>query len=144
LILCDSGLKHDSGALHDVQKTTFGATDKAHEVESMVALCRQMHKHLIRGELLDFGRSLAKAWQIKRELSSSISNDKLDNVYDSAIGAGALGGKLMGAGGGGFFMFFVQAQHRQRVAQCLREQGCRLSNFRFETGGVTSWRTKVH
>ena len=144
LILCDSGIKHDSGELHDVQKTTFNAEDKAREVESMVALCRQMHKHLIRGELIDFGRSLAKGWQIKRELSSGISNDKLDDIYNSAISAGALGGKLMGAGGGGFFMFFVQAQCRQRVAQCLREKGCRLSNFRFETGGVTSWRTKVH
>jgi len=144
LILCDSGIKHDSGALHDMQKSTFSAEDKSREVEGMVDLCRKMHKHLIRGELLDFGRSLAKAWQIKRALSSRITTAELDAIYESAIGAGALGGKLMGAGGGGFFMFFVQAQQRQRVAQCLRERGCRLSTFRFETEGVTSWRTKVH
>jgi D-glycero-alpha-D-manno-heptose-7-phosphate kinase len=103
-----------------------------------------MHKHLIRGELLDFGRSLGVAWELKRGLSASISSDGLNAIYDAAISEGALGGKLMGAGGGGFFMFFVQPQYRQRVAQRLRAMGCQISSFRFETEGVTSWRTKVH
>jgi D-glycero-alpha-D-manno-heptose-7-phosphate kinase len=102
-----------------------------------------MHKHLIRGELLDFGRSLDVGWHLKRSLSSSISNPQIDAIYQAAKVAGALGGKLLGAGAGGFFLFFVQPQYRQKVAQCLRDLNCKLSSFRFETGGVTSWRTKV-
>jgi D-glycero-alpha-D-manno-heptose-7-phosphate kinase len=143
LILCDSRIKHDSGALHEKQRATVTQEDKASHVTQMVDLCRQMHKHLIRGELMDFGRNLDHAWQLKRSLSSSISTPKIDAIYQAARDAGALGGKLLGAGAGGFFLFFVQPQYRQQVSQCLRDLSCKLSSFRFETGGVVSWRTKV-
>lgn len=143
LILCDSRIMHDSGALHEEQREAVSQTDKSQQVSEMVDLCRQMHKHLIRGELMDFGRSLDRGWQLKRSLSASISNSQIDCIYQSAIDAGALGGKLLGAGAGGFFLFFVQPQYRQKVAQRLRDMNCKLSSFRFETEGVTSWRTKV-
>jgi D-glycero-alpha-D-manno-heptose-7-phosphate kinase len=143
LILCDSRMTHESGALHEVQKATFTTEDKTAEVEAMVTLCRTMHQHLVRGELLDFGRSLSQGWEIKRRLAPGISAGTLDGIYDAAIQAGALGGKLLGAGGGGFFMFFVQPQYRQRVADRLRSMKCRISTFRFDNDGVTSWRTKV-
>jgi D-glycero-alpha-D-manno-heptose-7-phosphate kinase len=143
LILCDSRIKHDSGALHEKQKEAFSQQAKAQHVSAMVDLCRQMHKHLIRGELLDFGRSLDTAWQLKSGLSTSISSPEIDVIYNAARNAGALGGKLLGAGAGGFFLFFVQPQYRQKVADALRQHNCKLSSFRFETGGVTSWRTKV-
>lgn len=143
LILCDSRIKHDSGALHEKQKKAFSREESGRLVSAMVDLCRQMHKHLIRGELLEFGRNLDAGWQLKRSLSSSISSPEIDAIYDAAQNAGALGGKLLGAGGGGFFLFFVQPQYRQKVSLALRSRQCALSNFRFETEGVTSWRTKV-
>lgn len=143
LILCDTRIKHDSGELHQKQKETFSQEAKARHVAAMVDLCRQMHKHLIRGELLDFGRNLDTAWQLKRSLSSDISSSEIDVIYDAARSAGAIGGKLLGAGAGGFFLFFVQPQYRQKVANALRQHNCKLSRFRFETSGVTSWRTKV-
>ncbi|MHA3960296.1 GHMP family kinase ATP-binding protein [Synechococcus sp. LTW-G] len=144
LILCDSKIQHDSGSLHLKQRESFSQDQKTLAVEQMVCLCRRMHKHLIRGELMDFGRSLNEAWQIKRNLSPLISNQRIDAIYRGAINAGALGGKLMGAGGGGFFMFFVQPQCRKQVIQKLRELDCHISFFRFDANGVTSWRTKVH
>ena len=82
-------------------------------------------------------------WLLKKGLSSAISNPEIDQIYQAAMQAGALGGKLLGAGAGGFFLFFVQPQFRQNVAQQLRNMNCKLSTFRFETEGVTSWRTKV-
>jgi len=144
LILCDSKIQHNSGSLHQKQRETFTQDEKSRAVEEMVQLCRRMHKYLIRGDLMDFGRSLGEAWQIKRNLSPLISNARLNAIYDGAMEAGALGGKLMGAGGGGFFMFFVQPQYRKQVVQKLREMDCQLSSFRFDSHGVTSWRTKVH
>ena len=143
LILCDSQIKHDSSDLHKKQRESVTQTDKSIQVAEIVELCREMHKHLIRGELIEFGRSLHKTWMLKRGLSSSISNPDIDQIYQSAIDEGALGGKLLGAGAGGFFLFFVQPQFRQNVAQQLRNMNCKLSTFRFETEGVTSWRTKV-
>jgi D-glycero-alpha-D-manno-heptose-7-phosphate kinase len=143
LILCDSRIKHDSGALHEKQKEAFSQETMSRHVSAMVDLCRQMHKYLIRGELLDFGRSLDTAWQLKRGLSTSISSTEIDVIYNAARNAGALGGKLLGAGAGGFFLFFVQPQYRQKVSDVLRKHNCKLSRFRFEADGVTSWRTKV-
>ncbi len=143
LVLCDSRIKHDSGKLHEKQKEAFNQEATSGHVSAMVDLCRQMHKHLIRGELLEFGRNLDAAWQLKRSLSAAISTPEIDVIYNAALNAGALGGKLLGAGAGGFFLFFVQPQFRQKVSDALRKQNCKLSSFRFETGGVTSWRTKV-
>ena len=143
LILCDSRIKHDSGVLHQKQKEAYSQNSNAGDVSAMVDLCRQMHKHLIRGELLDFGRNLGTAWQLKRSLSTAISSPEIDAIYDAARNAGATGGKLLGAGAGGFFLFFVQPQYRQKVSDALRKYNCKLSSFRFETDGVTSWRTKV-
>jgi D-glycero-alpha-D-manno-heptose-7-phosphate kinase len=143
LILCDSRIKHDSGALHEKQKEAFSQESMASHVSAMVDLCRQMHKHLIRGELLEFGRNLDTGWRLKRNFSPAITSPEIDQIYDAARSAGALGGKLLGAGAGGFFLFFVQPQYRQRVSETLRHHNCKISNFRFESGGVTSWRTKV-
>ncbi|MCI1016456.1 sugar kinase [Herbaspirillum sp. C7C2] len=143
LILCDSRIKHDSGTLHKKQRETYSNENKAEQLTEMVALCREMHRHLLRGELMDFGRCLDKAWQLKRGLSADISNPELAHIYESAMQAGALGGKLLGAGAGGFFLFFVQPQYRQQLAKRLKDLNCKLSIFKFENEGVVSWRTKI-
>ena len=143
LILCDSRIEHNSGELHKKQREAYSAENKTTQLKGMVALCREMHRHLIRGELVDFGRCLDKGWQLKRSLSSAISNSEIDTIYQAALSAGAVGGKLLGAGAGGFLLFFVQPQYRQCVTKKLLELNCKLSTFKFETGGVTSWRTKI-
>ena len=66
--------------------------------------------HILRkddGDLDDFGRLLHENWQLKKTLSSKVTSPHLEEIYDTAIAAGALGGKLMGAGGSGFFVFYV-------------------------------------
>jgi D-glycero-alpha-D-manno-heptose-7-phosphate kinase len=67
------------------------------------------------------GRMLHEGWQVKRQLASSISNDFINDIYDRAMAAGAEGGKLCGAGGGGFLMFIVMPENRERVRQALPE-----------------------
>ena len=144
LVLCDTGISHDSGRLHELQRQEIEAEAAQNELLSAsVALCRRMHRHLIRGELRDFGLCLDEAWRLKKRFSSAISHGRLDGIYEAALAAGALGGKLLGAGGGGFFLFYVQPQHRQRVVHAVRALGCQTQNFRFESSGVTSWRTKI-
>lgn len=144
LVLCDTGISHDSGRLHELQREEIQAVGCQNELlTESVALCRRMHRHLIRGDLRDFGLCLDEAWQLKKSFSSAISHSRLDDIYDAAVNAGALGGKLLGAGGGGFFLFYVQPQFRQRVMRAVRALGCETQNFRFESSGVTSWRTKI-
>jgi D-glycero-alpha-D-manno-heptose-7-phosphate kinase len=69
----------------------------------------------------DFGSLLHKSWKIKRSITNLITNGKIDQIYDTALKAGALGGKLLGAGGGGFFLFFVHPEMQEKVKAELRE-----------------------
>jgi len=70
-------------------------------------------------DLIEFGRLLHEAWRIKRTLSTRISTPVVDELYDTAIRAGAIGGKLLGAGGGGFMLLFVRPEDRSRVMAAL-------------------------
>jgi D-glycero-alpha-D-manno-heptose-7-phosphate kinase len=83
--------------------------------------------------LAKFGETLHEGWLLKRSLVSKISNDNIDGYYDAALTAGAIGGKLLGAGGGGFLLFYVEKQNHARVRQAL----CDLKElpFRFEPQG---------
>ncbi|WP_027589427.1 CBS domain-containing protein [Pseudomonas sp. RL] len=144
LVLCNTGISHDSGKLHVQQREEMTSEQsKADLLTDGVALCRQMHHHLTRGELSEFGRRLHDVWMLKKRFSRGVSDSTLDRIYEAAIEAGALGGKLLGAGGGGFFLFFVQPQYRQALTRSVQALGCTTRNFRFESNGVTSWRTKI-
>lgn len=70
--------------------------------------------------LSEFGKLLHEAWLLKRQVTSGISNSEIDQWYDSAVQSGALGGKLLGAGGGGFLLFFVERQNQGRVRETLK------------------------
>ena len=85
-----------------------------------------MRNHLLRGRLLQFGQSLHEAWQFKRQFSSKISNSRLDDIYTDALKHGAIGGKLLGAGGGGFFLFFVTPFRRHELVANLEASGLKV------------------
>ena len=81
----------------------------------------------------EFGHLLHEGWQIKRSLTSKISNASIDDIYQAGLDAGALGGKLLGAGGGGFVLFFVPPERRQALRERLRKLLC--IPFAFSTKG---------
>ena len=83
--------------------------------------------------LADFGRLLHESWQIKRTLTQKISNANIDEIYEAGLSAGALGGKLLGAGGGGFMLFFVPPEKREALRMCLQKLLC--IPFRFSDRG---------
>jgi D-glycero-alpha-D-manno-heptose-7-phosphate kinase len=81
----------------------------------------------------DFGKLLDKSWKNKRSLSKLISNNKIDELYSNAIKAGALGGKILGAGGGGFILFFVKPENQINVAKTMKK--LTYVSFKFENSG---------
>lgn len=139
LILCDSGTPHDSGDIHQDQRRQMEAEVIRQKVQSNVELTYRMRNHLLRGRLLQFGQSLHEAWQFKRQFSNKISNSRLDQIYESALKYGAVGGKLLGAGGGGFFLFYAPPFRKHELINNLEDQGLKIRPFRFEQEGLRAW-----
>jgi D-glycero-alpha-D-manno-heptose-7-phosphate kinase len=93
------------------------------ELHEMVRLAGEAEAVLIANQdrIEDFGRLLDDQWKLKRGMSSRISTSEIDRMYEAARGAGALGGKLLGAGGGGFLMLFVRPEQHARVTEALNK-----------------------
>lgn len=104
-------------------------------ITKMVDLAYVSKKYLVHNKLDDFGCNLGVAWDYKKTLNNDISNSQIDEWYEAAIKAGALGGKLLGAGGGGFLMFYVplKLQYKVREALPLQEYKFNFSNNGAET-----------
>ena len=73
------------------------------------------------GDICEFGRLLHEGWKIKRTLSSQVSNERIDWIYEKARSEGAIGGKICGAGGGGFLLLFVAPDRRDKVREALKD-----------------------
>jgi len=118
------------------QANNITAEEKKVELREMLALVNEAEKILIdkNNNLDDFGRLLDITWKLKRQTGSKISTESIDALYQKGIAAGALGGKLLGAGGGGFLLFYVQPDKQKAVQQALRE--LLYIPFKFENGGT--------
>jgi len=139
LVLCDTGTPHDSGDIHQDQRQRMQNEDVRQKVQSNVELTYRMRNHLLRGRLFQFGQSLHEAWQLKRQFSTKISNSRLDQIYQNALSSGAVGGKLLGAGGGGFFLFYVTPFRKHALIASLEAAGLKVRPFRFEQEGLRAW-----
>ena len=91
------------------------------ELSKMKKLTDEAYKIIASGkdDFVDFGRLLNETWQLKRKLSSKITTRDIDDIYETAIKSGAVGGKLCGAGGGGFIVFYVEPENQKRVKEAL-------------------------
>ncbi len=96
--------------------------DKERQLLEMLSLVDEAEKVLTtKTDLNEFGRLLDYTWKLKRGISSGISTDSIDGLYAKGIEAGALGGKLLGAGGGGFLLFYVEEDKREAVAKAMED-----------------------
>lgn len=95
--------------------------NKERELTTMYQMTQQALRILTAGDILDFGKLLHESWQLKRGLSEKISTAHIDEIYSSARDAGALGGKLLGAGGGGFVLVFAPPDAQPRIRERLKD-----------------------
>lgn len=143
LVLCDTGIAHDSGNIHDHQREQMMSQDTIRQqVKANVELTYRIRNDLLRGRLTQFGRGLHEGWMLKRQFSSRISSPQLDAQYERALAAGALGGKLLGAGGGGFFLFYVPPFAKHALMSTLEQDGLTIRPFRFEPQGLRAWKVR--
>lgn len=139
LVLCDTETTHDSGNIHDDQRSEMKKDQVKDLVKANVELTYEIRNHLLRGRLSQFGMCLHRAWELKRNFSNKISNSTLDHIYKGAQENGALGGKLLGAGGGGFFLFYVPPFEKHNLLRWMDSKGLKYRPFRFDTEGLQSW-----
>lgn len=100
---------------------------------------QQMKDSLLRGELSKIGEVLHFGWTNKKRMANSISNELIDKVYEVALKNGATGGKISGAGGGGFMFFYCPAVTKIKVAQAIENLGGKIQPFKFTKEGLTTW-----
>ncbi len=121
----------------EMQKTNnITAEEKKNQLLEMLSLVDDAERVLQNktADLAEFGRLLDHTWKLKRQMGTKISTDGIDAIYEKAMKAGALGGKLLGAGGGGFFVFYVEPEHRQSVMAAMSD--LMYVPFAFEDSGT--------
>ena len=123
----------------DVQKANASSGnkyDKIARLNEMLQLVNQAESILTdkHSDLNEFGRMLDHTWKLKRGMGSMISTSSIDDLYKKGIDAGALGGKLLGAGGGGFLVFYVQPEYQESVRKAMSD--LMYIPFKFENGGT--------
>lgn len=128
LLLFYTGITHSAGEILKEQNANIVSEDqKFNNLVRMTEQAAEMRDALVAGDLNRFGDLLNEGWQLKRELASKITSPEIDRYYDIAMECGVRGGKLLGAGGGGFLLFYCEKERQKRLRAALSD----LSELRF-------------
>lgn len=142
LVLFFTATSRESATIiKEQQKNVVNKDGKS--VEAMHQLKHQallMKEALLRGELNKIGEILDYGFQQKRLMANNISNNLIENIYTATKNAGATGGKISGAGGGGFMIFYAPLTNRYPVVEALKQFGGEVKAFNFTTEGLRTWR----
>lgn len=141
LLLCYTGESRVSANIIDDQvkrlKNKKGKTPEALEKTKQISI--KMKNLLLQNNLDEFGKTLHQAWQHKQKFSSKITLPHINKMYKTARSNGALGGKLLGAGGGGFLLIFCPFEKKYKIAEKLEKKGGQIIDFNFEPKGNQTW-----
>ena len=133
IIVFYTGITRSASAILESQSAASATDqDKQAALKRMVELCYVMRDELAQGHVDSFGHILDENWSLKKTLANGITSSAIDDWYTRAMGAGALGGKLLGAGEGGFMMFYAPVERHEDIANAV---GLRQVRFGFEPLG---------
>ncbi len=141
-ILCYTGASRESAGIITSQIESFNRGENENALDESKRLAREIGDALVKGDIEEAGALLNEAWGYKKQFSEKISNETINNLYDVAISRGAIGGKVSGAGGGGFMYYICKYDKKAAVAQELRRHGAIITDFMFDPKGVMSWRSR--
>ena len=121
----------------NVNKKREKSIDAMHRLKEQAIM---MKEAILKGELNKIGEILDFGWQYKKQMAEGITNPLIDEIYETAKKAGATGGKISGAGGGGFMMFYCPKNTRYKVIEALQKFGGEFREFQFTKYGLETWR----
>ncbi len=142
MVLFFTGASRSSAAIIDQQKknTSSGnekAIDAMHKIKQSAI---DMKLALLKGDMKEFARVLGEGWENKKKMAAAITNPVIQRVFDTAIPAGAVAGKVSGAGGGGFVMLMVEPTRKKEVINALQKLDGFVMPFQFTEGGAHGWK----
>jgi D-glycero-alpha-D-manno-heptose-7-phosphate kinase len=142
LILYYTGASRSSASIIDEQKhnTSSGNSVAIEAMHQIKQSSSDMKEAILRGDIPKLSKILSAAWDNKKKMASSISNQSIDHVFEVAMNAGAYTGKVSGAGGGGFIMFLVNPVKKVQVVSALNALNGNIVNFQFSEGGCHGWK----
>ena len=142
LLLFYTGVSRESAKIIADQSgnVTEGVIDAVEAMHFMKREALIMKECLLKGDFSGIVESMRQGWENKKRSAKSVSNPHIELVFDAAIGAGALAGKVSGAGGGGFIMFFAPPDKRMGVVRALNRFDGQVSNCHFTKHGTQAWR----
>jgi D-glycero-alpha-D-manno-heptose-7-phosphate kinase len=137
ILLFFTGSSHNSTEILSIQK---GSSEKGDpttisSLTSLKELVPLMKKAIVEGDLDTFGQLLDKGWEYKRRVSNKITNPRIDELYEIGKENGALGGKITGAGGGGFLMLYCPVKNQDQLRRAMSQNGIREMSFQFDFQG---------
>ncbi len=138
LLLFHTGASRDSASILAGQKKSTEASESGviAALDALKGQAFRMRDALAAGDLDGFGRLLGEAWDFKKHLAKNISNPDIDRYYEAALATGALGGKIAGAGGGGFLLLYCPPERQTALIEAMTELGLERLPFCFETEGA--------
>lgn len=134
LVMFYTGIKHNANEILAEQVKSISKQDKVKNLLEMCNIAKAMRRSLLDNDISDFGRMLHENWMLKKELAGGITRPEIDGVYEAALKSGAVGGKLLGAGGGGFLLFYCEKQNQKKLEENL---GLKKFDFKFERDGTS-------
>lgn len=133
-VIVYTGATRAAGAILSEQSQGMTDVTKFETTKTMASLVPEFNSSLLKGDFEEIGRLLNENWKLKRSLQLNISNELVDGIYETGMAHGAIGGKLLGAGAGGFVFLLVPVERRESVVKSLKE--FRLFNFRSDRSGA--------
>lgn len=144
LVLFFTGQSRESASI--IKKKVKAIERDGSTVEAMHRMkdmAYEMKRLMLRHKFDDMGRLMHQMWQDKKRTVKGVSNSEIDAIYTAVRAAGALGGKVSGAGGGGFMFFYCPGNTRYKVLQTLRQFDGDIRRFQFNGGGIQSWTNSI-
>lgn len=141
LLLFYTKTQRESSKIIDIQRSNFEKkqSDVIEASHQLKAQAYKMKEAILKSELYKIEQPLQQSWENKKKLASGISNDTINTIYDTALSAGATGGKISGAGGGGFMIFYCPNNTRFDVIEALDKLDVKWQRYRFQINGLETW-----
>ena len=141
-LLCYTGRSRDSANIIESQMKRYGGGSNTDALDASKKLAKDGRDALMHGNVRKFGEVLNEAWAQKKKFTPDVTNRSVDECYATAMDSGAIGGKVSGAGGGGFMFFVCEYDKKHIVAKELQKKGATITDFMFEPEGVQMWRRR--